>query len=71
MTWPTPKHLHLTYETRHGTYVVFQAVRVEDVNINVSHATWMQISKLLAPVPVCLFGGWLRLRFVRSVLGNT
>jgi cyanate permease len=32
------------------------------IYLHPSHAPWMQISKLLAPVPVCLFGGWLRLR---------
>jgi len=35
MTWPNPRHLRLTYETREGTYVVFQAVRVGDVDITV------------------------------------
>jgi hypothetical protein len=35
MTWPTTKHLDLTYETRQGTDVVFQAVRVRDVVITV------------------------------------
>lgn len=35
MTWPTAKHLDLTYETRQGTDVVFQAVRVGDVVITV------------------------------------
>jgi hypothetical protein len=36
MTWPTSKHLHLTYETRQGTDVVFQAVRFGDVDITVT-----------------------------------
>jgi hypothetical protein len=36
ITWANPKHLHLTYETREGTYVVFQAVRVGDVDITVA-----------------------------------
>jgi hypothetical protein len=35
MAWPTSKHLHLTYETRQGTYVVFQAVKLWDVDITV------------------------------------
>ena len=35
MTWPSAKHLDLTYETRHGIDVVFQAVRVGDVDITV------------------------------------
>jgi hypothetical protein len=35
MAWPTSKHLHLTYEARQGTYVVFQAVKLWDVDITV------------------------------------
>ena len=35
MTWPTSKQLHLRYETRPGTNVVFQAVRFGDVDITV------------------------------------
>ena len=36
MTWFTPKQLHLTYETRQGTDIAFQAVRVGDVDITVT-----------------------------------
>jgi hypothetical protein len=28
-----------------------------------THPTYMQLSKLLAPIPLTLLGGWLRLRF--------
>jgi hypothetical protein len=35
MTWRTAKHLHLTYEVRQGTYVVFQVIRLGDVDITV------------------------------------
>jgi hypothetical protein len=35
ITWLSAKKLHLTYETRPGTYVVFQAVRIGDVDITV------------------------------------
>jgi hypothetical protein len=32
-----------------------------------SHALWIQLSNLLVPVPICLLGGWLRLRLARPV----
>lgn len=35
MAWPTAKHLDLTYETRQGTNVVFQAAQVGDVVVTV------------------------------------
>jgi hypothetical protein len=33
-----------------------------------SHAVWMQINKLIGPIPITLLGGWIRLRFVKSGL---
>jgi hypothetical protein len=44
--------------------VVLMAYGVLGIYLHPGHPTAMQIGKLLSPIPLLTFGGWLRLRFV-------
>jgi len=57
--WPTKD------ATRERFALIFYGVL--GIWFHPSHALWMQLSKLLVPVPLCLVGGWVRLRFARGV----
>jgi hypothetical protein len=40
------------------------------IYLHPAHSLWMQLGKLVAPVPVCLLGGWMRIRVARPVPGD-
>jgi hypothetical protein len=37
------------------------------IYLHPSHSLWMQLGKLFVPVPICLLGGWMRLRLARPM----
>jgi len=47
-----------------GTALVILGVL--GIELHPTHPLWMQLGKLIMPIPIFLLGGWIRLRTVRA-----